>query len=122
MVCGAFGCEIGNVWQHLSKLLLRESADFYDFSLRLYERLGRELNYNIMLSQCGVWNLAHDRHGLDMLRRWSNAMLLSGVDVEFYDGAEVRRRIPGLADASRFPVLAGLLQPRGGTARHDAVA
>ena len=105
-----------------SNYFLRESADFYDFSLRLYERLGRELNYNIMLSQRGVWNLAHDRHGLDMLRRWGNAMLLNGVDVELYDGADVRRRIPGLADASRFPVLAGLLQPRGGTARHDAVA
>lgn len=99
-----------------------ESANFYDFSLKLYEGLSKELNYNIMFSQRGMWVLAHDRHGMEMMRRSANAMLLNGVDAELCDGDEVRRRIPGLNAAPRFPILAGLNQPRAGTARHDAVA
>jgi sarcosine oxidase subunit beta len=75
-----------------------------------------------MFSQRGMWILAHDRHGLEMLRRSTNAMLLNGIDAELHDAAEVRRRIPGLNPTPRFPVLAGLNQPRAGTARHDAVA
>ena len=100
------------------------SAQFYDLSLKLYEGLSRELNYNIMFSQRGMMMLAHDRHGLELLRRSANAMQLNGVDAELLDEAEVRRRIPNLAPAStaRYPLLGGLNQPRGGTARHDAVA
>src|SRR5690606_31752102 len=91
------------------------------FALSLYEGLSRELNYNIMFSRRGMWSLAQDRHGLEMLRRSANAMLRNGADVEWVEGDEVLRRIPGLRPR-RFPVLAGLLQPRAGTARHDAVA
>lgn len=99
-----------------------ESSRFYDFSLTLYEGLSRELNYNIMFSQRGMWSFAHDRHGIEMLRRSVNAMRLNGVDAEYHEADEVQRRIPGLNPSPRFPILAGLLQPRGGTARHDAVA
>lgn len=99
-----------------------ESSRFYDFSLTLYEGLSRELNYNIMFSQRGMWSFAHDRHGVEMLRRSVNAMRLNGVDAEYHEADEVQRRIPGLNPSPRFPILAGLLQPRGGTARHDAVA
>lgn len=99
-----------------------ESASFYDFSLKLYERLSKELNYNVMFSQRGMWMLAHNRHDVEMLRRSANAMRLNGVDAEYHDSAQVKRRIPILNDKPRFPVLAGLCQPRGGTARHDAVA
>jgi sarcosine oxidase subunit beta len=99
-----------------------ESAAFYDFSVKLYEKLSRDLNYNIMFSQRGMWVLAHDRHSVEMLRRSCNAMLLNGVDAEFHDGDSVRARIPGLNPNPRFPILAGLNQPRGGSARHDAVA
>jgi len=105
-----------------SNYFFPESTAFYDFSVKLYEGLSRELNYNIMFSQRGMMMLAHDRHGVEMLRRSANAMLLNGADAEFLDGAEVKRRIPGLNPSPRFPVLAGLNQPRGGTARHDAVA
>jgi len=105
-----------------SNYFFPESTRFYDFSLSLYEGLSRELNYNIMFSRRGMWSLAHDRHGLEMLRRSANAMLRNGADVEYHEADEVRRRIPGLNPDPRFPVLAGLLQPRGGTARHDAVA
>ena len=99
-----------------------ESAAFYDFSLRLYERLSSTLNYNIMFSPRGMWVLAHDRHGTEMLRRMANAIRLNGADAELHPGEEVARRIPILNDKPRFPVLSGLLQPRAGTARHDAVA
>src|SRR5262245_60404136 len=105
-----------------SNYFFPESAAFYDFSVKLYERLGRALNYNIMFSQRGMWILAHDRHGLEILRRSANAMRLNGVDADLHGGDEVRRRIPGLNPRPRYPILAGLLQPRAGTARHDAVA
>lgn len=105
-----------------SNYFFEESTAFYDFSVKLYENLSKELNYNIMFSQRGMWMLAHDRHGVEMLRRSANAMLLNGADAKYYEGAEVVRRIPILNESPRFPVLAGLCQPRGGTARHDAVA
>lgn len=105
-----------------SNYFFPESTRFYDFALDLYEGLSSELNYNIMFSRRGMWMLAHDRHGVEMLRRSANAMLRNGAAVEMHDGEEVRRRIPGLNPDPRFPIIAGLLQPRGGTARHDAVA
>ena len=105
-----------------SNYFYEASASFYDFSLKLYEGLSNELNYNIMFSQRGMWVLAHDRHGVEAMRRSANAMLLNGVDAEFCFGDEVGRRIPGLNASPRFPILAGLNQPRAGTARHDAVA
>ena len=105
-----------------SNYFFPESAAFYDFSLKLYEGLARELNYNIMFSQRGMWYIAHDRHSVEALHRSVNAMLLNGVDAELHDGGEVKRRIPMLGDSERFPVMAGLQQKRGGTARHDAVA
>jgi sarcosine oxidase subunit beta len=60
-----------------------------------------------MFSQRGMWMLAHDRHGLEMLHRSANAMLLNGVDAELHDGQIVRRMIPGLNCDPRFPILGG---------------
>lgn len=105
-----------------SNYFFPQTAAFYDFALKLYEQLSRELNYNIMFSQRGMWTFAHDRHGVEMLRRSANAMLINGVDAELYDRGGVEAQIPGLNQRPRFPILAGLKQPRGGTARHDAVA
>jgi sarcosine oxidase subunit beta len=99
-----------------------ETAAFFDFSLKLYEGLSKELNYNIMFSQRGMWMLGHDRHGMEMLRRSANAMRLNGIDAELHDADSVHANIPGLNRSPRFPVLGGLNQPRGGSARHDAVA
>ncbi len=98
------------------------SAAFYEFSVQLYEKLTDALNYNIMFSQRGMWVLAHDRHGVEMARRSANAMLLNGIDAEFHDGPSIYRNIPGLNPNPRFPILGGVNQPRGGSARHDAVA
>jgi sarcosine oxidase, subunit beta len=101
-----------------------ESARFYDFSLRLYEGLSREIGFNVMLSQRGMLDIAHSAHQLDMLRRLVNALRLNGVDGELLSTQQVRERLPLLNDApgARYPVWGGLLQPRGGVARHDAVA
>ena len=100
-----------------------QSAALYDFSLRLYEGLARELDYNIMLSQRGIVNVLHSRHELESAARWVGAMNLNGVDAELLDVAGVARWIPLLdvAPGARFPVWGGFVQRRGGTVRHDAV-
>ena len=97
------------------------SSAFYDRSLRLYENLGRELNFNVMLSQRGMIGLAHSEHELELMRRSMNAMLMNGVDAEMLSPEEIARRVPILNIHSRYPVLGGLAQGRAGIARHDAV-
>ena len=98
-----------------------ESARLYDLSVRLYEELSEELNFNVMLSQRGMIMLAHSESELEIQTRSANAMLLTGVDAELLTPEEIRRRVP-LLDMQRFPVLGGICQPRAGIARHDAVA
>jgi sarcosine oxidase subunit beta len=107
-----------------SNYLYPESARLYDFSLRLYEGLSRELDYNIMLSQRGMVTLAHSRHDLDAMARWANAMRLNGVDSDLLNREQVLRMLPRVntAPGARFPILGGFTQRRAGTARHDAVA
>lgn len=107
-----------------SNYLFPESASFYDHSVRLYEGLSKELNYNIMFSQRGMITLAHSRHDLEAQRRWVNAMRLNGVDSDLLSREELREQVPGLdySPKARFPVVGGFIQRRGGTARHDAVA
>ncbi|MBN9528967.1 MAG: sarcosine oxidase subunit beta family protein [Alphaproteobacteria bacterium] len=107
-----------------SNYLYPESAAFYDFALRLYERLSDTLNYNIMLSQRGLITLAHSRHELEAMAAWVNAMQVNGVDAEAIGTDEIRRMAPLLdcSTSARFPVLGGALQRRAGIARHDAVA
>jgi len=107
-----------------SNYLYPESARLYDFSLRLYEGLAQELNFNIMLSQRGLVLLAHSRHDLDAMSRWANAMRMNGIEAELLSRDEVAARVAGLdlSPHARLPVLGGFAQRRGGTARHDAVA
>jgi sarcosine oxidase, subunit beta len=107
-----------------SNYLFTESARLYDFSLRLYESLSRELNFNIMLSQRGQVVLAHNRHDLESMSRWVNALQMNGVDAELLSREQVGELAPALdlSPRARFPVLGGFLQRRAGTARHDAVA
>ncbi len=107
-----------------SNYLYPESARLYDFSLRLYEGLSSELNYNVMLSQRGMVTLAHSRHDLDAMARWANAMRLNGVDSDLLTREEVLALVPRLDGGpdARFPILGGFTQRRAGTARHDAVA
>jgi len=106
-----------------SNYLLEGNAHFYELSLKLWEDLSRDLNYNVMFSQRGVLNLAHSDTQMDAFRRRGNAMRLNGIDAELLDRTAVRTMVPELNfDDARFPIYGGLLQPRGGTARHDAVA
>jgi methylglutamate dehydrogenase subunit A len=107
-----------------SNYLLEPNAHFYEWSLKLWEGLSRELNFNVMFSQRGVINLAHSDAQRDQYRRRGNAMRLNGIDAAWLDRAELAQRVPLLdcSDDARYPIVGGLLQPRGGTARHDAVA
>ena len=107
-----------------SNYLYPESARLYDFALKLYERLSPELNFNVMLSQRGLIDLAHSRHDLDSMARWVNAMHMNGVDAELLSRDEVAEWLPllDMSPDARYPVLGGFLQRRAGTARHDAVA
>jgi sarcosine oxidase subunit beta len=97
------------------------SARFYEHSLRLYEKLTRELDFNIMLSQRGIVTLASSRHELEHTRRWANAVALNGVDSRMLSREDLRRLMPHLDLDARLPVVGGFVQPRGGIARHDAV-
>ena len=107
-----------------SNYLWDESAALYEHSLKLYEGLSQDFNYNIMFSQRGVLNLAHNLHDMRELSRRVNANRLNGLDSEILTPAEIKERVPilNVSPDSRYPVLGASLQPRGGTARHDAVA
>lgn len=106
-----------------SNYMLPGNEPFYELSLKLWEGLEQELNYNAMVSQRGVLNLCHSDAQRDAFRRRGNAMLLQGADAELLDAEGVRKLYPYLNfDNARFPILGGLLQRRGGTVRHDAVA
>src|SRR5690349_4362277 len=107
-----------------SNYLLEPNAHFYEWSLKLWEGLSRDLNYNAMVSQRGVINLGHSDSQIDNFAYRGNAMRLNGIDAELLDRAAVQRMVPFLdySDHVRFPIYGGLLQRRGGVARHDAVA
>ena len=106
-----------------SSYLLPGNAPFYEFSMRLWEGLEQDFNYNAMVSQRGVLNLCHTDAQRDAYTRRGNGMQLNGVDAELLDQAGVRAMYPWLNfDNARFPIKGGLLQRRGGTVRHDAVA
>jgi methylglutamate dehydrogenase subunit A len=106
-----------------SNYLLPENHRFYEKSLQLWETLEQELNFNAMVSQRGVINLFHTDAQRNATIRRGNAMRLAGIDAELFDTEQVRALCPLIdVDNGRFPVLGGLMQPRGGTARHDAVA
>ena len=105
-----------------SNYLLPGNIPFYEWSMKLWEGLEQDLNYNTMVSQRGVLNLYHSDLQRDAFARRGNAMLLHGVDAELLDREQVRALVPHLDfDDARFPIQGALLQRRGGTVRHDAV-
>jgi len=107
-----------------SNYLWDESARLYEKSLQLYEGLSKELNFNIMLSQRGVLNLAHNLGDLREINRRVNAIRLNGIDSEVLSTADVSAMVPILdcSKNARYPILGAALQRRGGVARHDGVA
>jgi sarcosine oxidase subunit beta len=107
-----------------SNYLWDESAAIYEKALQLYEGLSQDLNYNIMLSQRGVINLAHNLGDMRELNRRVNAIRLNGIDSEILTPTQIKAMVPilDISPTARYPVMGASLQRRGGVARHDAVA
>ena len=98
------------------------NSEFYSHSLKLWEGLEPDLNYNVMHSQRGIINLFHSDGQRDAFVRRGNAMRNQGDDAELLSRDDLRKMVPYLNfDNARFPVRGGLMHRRGGTARHDAV-
>jgi heterotetrameric sarcosine oxidase beta subunit len=103
--------------------VLPGNSEFYSHSLKLWEQLDSELNYNVMHSQRGVINLFHSDGQRDAATRRGNSMINQGDDAELLDREGVRAILPYLDyEQARFPIYGALYHRRGGTARHDAVA
>jgi sarcosine oxidase subunit beta len=123
---GALG--LGNVGRNTTivraNYFLPGNQEFYSHSLKLWEGLERELNFNVMHSQRGLVNLFHSDGQRDAFARRGIAMHVQGDDdAVLLDREGVRRLLPWLDhDQTRFPIVGALFHPRGGTARHDAVA
>ncbi len=107
-----------------SNYLWDEASQLYELSMKLWEGLSQELNFNVMFSQRGVLNLGHSLQDMRDIARRVNANRLNGIDGEVLGVAEIQKIVPLLncSPTSRYPVLGASWQPRGGTARHDAVA
>ena len=105
-----------------SNYLLPGNEPFYEFSMKLWEGLEKDFNYNSMVSQRGILNLFHSDPQRDAFARRGNSMLLAGADAVLLDEKLIQKMCPFLDyDNARFPVKGALWQPRGGTVRHDAV-
>src|SRR5207302_1559780 len=100
-----------------------QGVAFYDESVKLYERLAVELDYNVMFSQQGHLTVAHTERGVSTLRERAEVNRLLGVDSRLIDLDGIASLVPGLdvSDRPRQPILAGLYHPPGGIIRHDAV-
>ena len=107
-----------------SNYLWDASAGLYDHALKIWENLSQELNYNVMFSQRGVMNLAHNQHDVRELKRRTHANRLNGIDCEWLNTKQVKEFCPiiNCSPDIRYPVMGSTLQKRAGTARHDAVA
>lgn len=107
-----------------SNYMIDGNTQFYEKSLKLWERLSRDLNFNVMYSPRGQINLCHSPAQMDQAARRGNIMRLNGIDAELLTRKDVQRIVPILdfSDGARFPIHGGLWQQRAGTVRHDAVA
>ena len=106
-----------------SNYLLDGNEPFYEHSLKLWESLEQDINYNAMISQRGILNLVHSDAQRDAFTRRGNAMILNGADADLLSTETIQKRYPFLnVNNARFPIKGGLAQHRGGTVRHDAVA
>jgi sarcosine oxidase subunit beta len=106
-----------------SNYLLDGNEPFYEHSLKLWEGLEQDINYNAMISQRGILNLVHSDAQRDAFTRRGNAMILNGADADLLSTETIQKRYPFLnVHNARFPIKGGLAQHRGGTVRHDAVA
>lgn len=107
-----------------SNYMIDGNTNFYEHSMKLWEDLSRDLNFNVMFSQRGQINLAHSPAQMDSHARRGNIMRMNGIEAHLMTREEVMKRVPILdySENARFPIHGGLMQERAGTARHDAVA
>ncbi|MEE9375141.1 MAG: sarcosine oxidase subunit beta family protein [Rhizobiaceae bacterium] len=106
-----------------SNYMLPPNTHFYEKSMQLWENQEKELNFNTMVSQRGVINLFHSDPQRDAFARRGNAMRMAGIDAELLTPTQLKEMVPILDfKNARFPIQGGLMQRRGGTVRHDAVA
>ena len=107
-----------------SSYLYDESARLYEHSLKLWEGLAQELNYNLMFSQRGAMQLAHNVHSIQVHKRIIHSNRLMGIECEWLSAEQAKAFCPPLdiSPGARHPVLGASLQRRGGVARHDGVA
>ncbi len=107
-----------------SNYLWDESAHLYEKSMKLWEGLSQDLNYNVMFSQRGVFNLGHSLQDMRDIQRRVNANRLNGIDGVVMTPEQIKQKVPiiNISNDVRYPILGASFQPRGGVARHDAVA
>lgn len=106
-----------------SNYMLPGNRDFYEHSLKLWENLSHQLNYNVMFSQRAHIALLHSPAARDAAARRYNSMRLTGTPAELWDLPQLRQAVPHLNfDNARFPIMGAAVQKRAGTARHDAAA
>ena len=107
-----------------SNYLWTEASLLYEHSLKLWEGLSQDINYNVMFSQRGVYNLGHTLQDMRDIERRVNANRLNGIDAEIVSAAQIAKAIPHINTSpdARYPILGASLQRRAGVARHDAVA
>ena len=107
-----------------SNYLWTEASLLYEKSLKLWEGLSQDLNFNVMFSQRGVYNLGHTLQDMRDIERRVSANKLNGIDAEVVDDKQIKKNIPSIntSTSARYPILGASLQRRAGVARHDAVA
>ena len=107
-----------------SNYRLPQMQKFLDFGLTLWEGLSDELNYNVMFSQRGALVLGHSDADMTRLAELGDSMACNGIDAELLSREQIEKIEPllDMSGSARFPIVGGLIQRRGGTARHDAVA
>ena len=107
-----------------SNYLWDESAAIYEHGLKLWEGLAEELDYDLLFSQRGVVNLAHNLGDVREGQRRVHANRLNGVDADWLTPEQVHELCPivNISSDVRYPILGATYQPRGGIAKHDNVA
>lgn len=107
-----------------SNYMLDGNTQFFDLSMKLWQNLSTELNYNCMVSHRGQYVLSHAPGQFDAARRRANVMLMNGIEARLYDREALKERVPYLdySENARFPIHGAIFQPLAGSVRHDAVA
>ena len=106
-----------------SNYLWDEAAHLYEFSLKLWENLSNELNFNVMFSQRGVLSLGHSLQEMRDINRRITSNHLNGIDSQLLSPNQIKSIVPilNMSAEARYPVHGGALQKRAGTGRHDAL-